>query len=103
MTIDQRNWPALQHVSCPTAKASTSELHTICLAQSNHELTLLHEVTAWQPRMNTNSCSRGRRPRPRIIGELGVERFPLVNFYFFLLNARFSLKVEEPRSAWAWA
>ena len=27
MTIDQRRWPALQHVSCPAANASTSELH----------------------------------------------------------------------------
>ena len=32
MTIDQRNWPALQHVSCPAANASTSELsrHAWC-------------------------------------------------------------------------
>ena len=45
MTIDQRNWPALQHVSCATAKASTSDFHKIYLAQSNDELT----------RMNTNS------------------------------------------------
>jgi hypothetical protein len=44
MTIDQRNWAALQHVSCPAANASTSDLHKIRLAQSNHEST----------RMNTN-------------------------------------------------
>src|SRR5262249_33052913 len=29
MTINQCKWPALQHVSCPTAKASTSEFHII--------------------------------------------------------------------------
>ena len=55
MTIDQRKWPTLQHVSCPAANASTSELHKICLAQSNHELT----------RMNTNSnilASTGCQP-----------------------------------------
>jgi hypothetical protein len=32
MTIDQRNWPTLQHISCPAANASTSELsgHAWC-------------------------------------------------------------------------
>jgi hypothetical protein len=44
MTIDQPTWPALQHVSCAIAKASTGDFHKIHLAQSNHELT----------RMNTN-------------------------------------------------
>jgi hypothetical protein len=44
MTIDQRDWPTFQHVSCPAADAATCEFHKICLAQSNHELT----------RMNTN-------------------------------------------------
>ena len=29
MTIDQRNWPTFHHVSCPAAKASTSEFHKI--------------------------------------------------------------------------
>ena len=29
MTIDQCNWPALQYVPCPAAKASTSDLHRI--------------------------------------------------------------------------
>jgi hypothetical protein len=33
MTIDQRKRPALQHVSCPAANASTSNLHKICLAK----------------------------------------------------------------------
>jgi len=47
VTIAQSKRPTLQHVSCPAANASTSELHKICLAQSNHEST----------RMNTNSCS----------------------------------------------
>src|SRR6476619_6491448 len=50
MTIDQRNRPALQNVSRPTASTSTSDLHRICLAQSNHKLTLLHEVMVWQAR-----------------------------------------------------
>jgi hypothetical protein len=27
MTINQCNWAALQHVPCPAANASTSELH----------------------------------------------------------------------------
>jgi hypothetical protein len=27
MTIDHGQWPTLQHVSCPAANASTSELH----------------------------------------------------------------------------
>ena len=31
MTIDQRNWPALQHVSCPAANASASDLHILFL------------------------------------------------------------------------
>ena len=44
MTIDQRQWPTLQHVSCPATNASTGDLHKIRLAHSNHELT----------RMNTN-------------------------------------------------
>jgi len=74
MTIDQRNRSAFQHVSCPATNASTSDFHMICLVQFNHELT----------RMNTNSCSRGRRTRAWIIGHsvLDVERFPLVNFLF---------------------
>src|SRR5205823_12027621 len=29
MTIDQCKWATLQHVSCPTANASTSELHNL--------------------------------------------------------------------------
>src|SRR5207244_11666110 len=29
MTIDQCRWQTLQHVSCPTANASTSELHNL--------------------------------------------------------------------------
>ncbi len=37
MTIDQRKRPTLQHVSRPAANASTSELHKIRLAHSNHE------------------------------------------------------------------
>ena len=44
MTIGPCHWPTLQHVSCPAANASTSELHIIRLAHSNHECT----------RMNTN-------------------------------------------------
>src|SRR5437870_9232436 len=44
MTIDQSKRPTLQHVSCPAANASASQLHKIRLAQFNHELT----------RMNTN-------------------------------------------------
>src|SRR5947208_9277640 len=48
VTIAQSKGPTLQHVSCPAANASTSELHKIRLAHFNHELT----------RMNTNSCSR---------------------------------------------
>jgi len=35
MTIDQSKRPTLQHVSCPAANASTSELHKIRLAHSN--------------------------------------------------------------------
>ncbi len=55
MTIAQSKGLTLQHVSCPAANASTSELHKIRLAHFNHEST----------RMNTNSCSHrsGRRPR----------------------------------------
>src|SRR5438067_12782657 len=37
MTIDQSKRPALQHISSPTAKASTRQLHTICLASMNQE------------------------------------------------------------------
>jgi hypothetical protein len=33
MTIDQCKWPTLQHISCPTANASTSELHKIHLSE----------------------------------------------------------------------
>jgi hypothetical protein len=54
MTIDQGKRPTVHHVSCPAANASTSDIHKICLAKSNHELTLLHKVTARQARMNTN-------------------------------------------------
>src|SRR5206468_10389479 len=51
MTIAQGRGPTLQHVSCPAANASTSQLHKISLAHFNHELT----------RMNTNyRCSCGR-------------------------------------------
>src|SRR5881392_3453648 len=51
VTIAQSKGPTLQHVSCPAANASTSELHKIRLAHFNHELT----------RMNTNyHCSGGR-------------------------------------------
>ena len=39
MTIYQRKWTTLQHVSCPAANASTSDLHIICLAHFNHEFT----------------------------------------------------------------
>ena len=39
MTIDHRQRPILQHVSCPAANASTSELHKISLAHSNYEFT----------------------------------------------------------------
>jgi hypothetical protein len=56
MTVTRGKRPTLQHVSCPAANASTSELHIICLAHFNHEFT----------RMNTNSCSppeARRRPR----------------------------------------
>jgi hypothetical protein len=48
MTIDQSKRPTLQHVSCPAADASTSDLHIIRLAHFNHGFT----------RTNTNSCSR---------------------------------------------
>src|SRR4029450_7803818 len=47
MTIDQSNRPTLQHVSCPTTNASTSEVHRIRLAHFNHEST----------RMNTRSSA----------------------------------------------
>ena len=40
VTIDQCNWPALQHVSCPAANTPTSDLHTILLPeQLNQETT----------------------------------------------------------------
>src|SRR5438093_10425195 len=39
MTIDQCKWPALQHVSCPTTNASTSDLHTIRLAEQMNQET----------------------------------------------------------------
>jgi hypothetical protein len=61
MTIDQSKRPTLQRVSRPAANASTSELHKIRLAHSNHESTLLCKATARQARMNTNyRCSGGR-------------------------------------------
>ena len=44
MTIDQCKRPTLQYVSGPAANASTSHLHKIRLAESNHQFT----------RMNTN-------------------------------------------------
>src|SRR5215813_3825615 len=44
MTIAEFKRPALPRVSCPAANASTSDLHKISLAQSNHEFR----------RMNTN-------------------------------------------------
>src|SRR5215475_2294107 len=31
VTIDQRNWPALHHVSCPAANASSSDFHIVLL------------------------------------------------------------------------
>jgi hypothetical protein len=37
MTIDQCNWQALQHVSCPAANASTSDLHTIHLPEQMNQ------------------------------------------------------------------
>src|SRR5437763_10751430 len=37
VTIAQSKGPTLQHVSCPAANASTSELHKIRLAHFNHE------------------------------------------------------------------
>jgi hypothetical protein len=58
MTIDQSKRPTLQHVSCPAANASTSEIHKIRLPHFNHEFTLLRKSTARQARMSTNSCSR---------------------------------------------
>src|SRR5205823_14074703 len=39
ITHVERKRPALQHVSCPAANASTSELHKIRLAHFNHEST----------------------------------------------------------------
>jgi hypothetical protein len=69
MTIARGRGPALQHVSCPAANASTSELHIISLAHFNHEFT----------RMNTNSCSR-RAPTAvsfsfHVIFKFSAERF----------------------------
>src|SRR5262249_48908529 len=39
---DQPHWPTLQHVSCPAANASTSDLHKTRLAHCNHESTRLN-------------------------------------------------------------
>ena len=61
MTVDQRKRPTLQHVSCPAANASASELHKIRLAHFNHEFTLLCKATARQARMNTNYRCSGSR------------------------------------------
>src|SRR5215470_3507041 len=74
MTIDQCKWPTLQRIACPATNASSSELHTIWLAQSNHEST----------RMKKNSCSHAavRRLCPRLSlftvrhWTLSVGRFP---------------------------
>ncbi len=46
MTVDQSDRPALQHVSCPAANTSPSELHKIRLAHFNHESTHLCKATA---------------------------------------------------------
>jgi len=54
MTIDQSNRPTLQHISCPAANASTSDLHKFVLAHFNCELT----------RMNTNCCGPPEAGRP---------------------------------------
>src|SRR5205807_9445407 len=51
MTIAQGEWLTLQHVSCPAANTSASDLHKIRLAHFNHELT----------RMNTNYRCSGSR------------------------------------------
>src|SRR5262245_25121641 len=60
MTIDQCTCSTLQHVSCPAANASTSELHKIRLTYSNHESTLFRKAAARQAEINVNSCARGR-------------------------------------------
>src|ERR1041385_520881 len=43
ITITQEKRPTLQHVSCPAANASTSQLHIICV--SSHSLSLTQEPT----------------------------------------------------------
>lgn len=57
MTIDQTKRPTLQHVSCPAANASTSQLHKIHLTHFNHESTSVRKALGAAGRMNMNSCS----------------------------------------------
>jgi hypothetical protein len=62
MTINQSKRPTLQHVSCPAANASTSELHTIRLAHFNHERTRRRIVVAVgrQPRFYSAGWEQSR-------------------------------------------